>query len=225
MQVLPPETESELLERAWVIAGLTLGQLGKKLKIKTPENLLHNKGWIGETLELALGATAGSRPEPDFQQIGVELKSIPVLNNGQPRETTHICTTPLTDTAGLNWKSSLVYKKLFRVLWIPIETHNRLTLSERRIGAPLLWSPTDEQENLLKNDWEELMEMISLGDLDKITADMGEAIQIRPKAANSHALSNGIGHKGEHIKTLPRGFYLRTSFTAELLRKHYQFIV
>lgn len=217
----PPESENELLDRAWNIAGLTLDQLSKKLDQKTPENLLRNKGWIGEILELALGATAGSKPEPDFQLIGVELKSIPIKKNGVPKETTHVCTVPVTNTTGMIWNNSIVKKKLTRVLWIPIEYDKEKTLADRKIGSPLLWSPNPQEEEILKKDWEEFMELISLGELDQITAHLGEALQIRPKAADSRALTEGIGKTGEKIKTLPRGFYLRTSFTASILAENY----
>lgn len=218
----PPQSEDELLKRAWEIAGQRLGEIANKLNRKTPEDLLRNKGWIGETLELALGATAGSKPEPDFQLIGVELKTIPVRPDGQPKETTHVCTVPMTKINGMTWNNSLVKEKLSKVLWIPVEYDQQINLADRKIGAPLLWSPSAEEESQLKTDWEEFMELISLGEIDQITAHLGEVLQIRPKAANSHALSEGIGKEGKTIKTLPRGFYLRTSFTATLLQKYYQ---
>ena len=219
--VHPPESETELLDRTWNLAGLSLGELANKLDLKTPENLLRNKGWIGELLEQALGATAGSKPEPDFQLIGVELKTIPIKLNRQPKETTHVCTVPMINTTGMTWENSLVKKKLSKVLWIPVEYNDQIHLADRRIGSPLLWSPTTEEESLLRTDWEEFIELISLGELDQITAHLGEALQIRPKAANSRALSESVGKNGERIKALPRGFYLRTSFTASLLKKHY----
>ena len=74
-RINPPETDDELLHRAQQIAGLTLLQLANQLAEPVPEKLHHAKGWIGQLLEKALGATAGSLPEPDFQQLGIELKT------------------------------------------------------------------------------------------------------------------------------------------------------
>lgn len=219
--ISPPKTEAELLVRAWDIAGLSLGELASKLELPMPENLLRNKGWIGETLEKALGATASSKPEPDFQLIGVELKTIPIKKNRQPKETTHVCTVPIINTTGMLWGNSLVKEKLNRVLWIPIEFDDQIKLADRKIGSPLLWSPSPAEEVMLRADWEEFMELIGQGELEQITAHLGEVIQIRPKGANSHALSETVGPHGEIIKTLPRGFYLRTSFTAALIKQHY----
>ena len=42
-------------------------------------------------------------------------------------------------------------------------------------------------------------------------------MQLRPKGANSKAITKGIGKSGEVIDTLPLGFYLRKEFTAGIL--------
>ena len=65
------------------------------------------------------------------------------------------------------------------------------------------------------------MDMIVLGHVEKITARHGEILQLRPKAANSKALTEAYGADGQPIKTLPRGFYLKTHFTAELLERYF----
>jgi DNA mismatch repair protein MutH len=50
------------------------------------------------------------------------------------------------------------------------------------------------------------MDMIVFGQVERITARHGEVLQLRPKAANSKALTEAIGAHGEPILTLPRGF-------------------
>ncbi len=218
--VPPPTSEKELLERANLLAGLTLGQLAKQAGWSCPPSLHRNKGWSGQLLETLLGADAGSLAEPDFQEIGVELKTLPIDSRGLPRESTYVCVVPLTGARG-KWKDSWVYQKLRRVLWFPIEAAPGVPPSERRIGSPLLWSPTSEQEKLLRQDWEELMDMVCLGELEKITAHHGNVLQIRPKAANAKSLTWGIDADGNRVLTTPRGFYLRSHFTAEILKRHY----
>lgn len=104
--------------------------------------------------------------------------------------------------------------KLKRVLWVPVEGDRAIPLAERRVGAPLLWSPNEEEDRQLRMDWEELMDLIVLGQVERITARHGEVLQLRPKAANSKALTEAIGARGEPILTLPRGFYLKKNFTA-----------
>ncbi|WP_418114281.1 DNA mismatch repair endonuclease MutH [Vibrio scophthalmi] len=216
-----PQSEQELLARARDIAGITFAELANEAKIKIPADLRRDKGWVGQLLEWHLGATAGSKPQQDFEQLGIELKTIPIGYHGKPLETTFVCVAPLTGVHGLTWQQSHVRNKLSRVLWMPVEGEREIPLAERRVGSPLIWSPNQQEEQQLQTDWEELMELIVLGQVEKITAKHGEVLQLRPKAANSRALTDAYGASGKVIKTLPRGFYLRTQFTAKILSNYY----
>lgn len=213
-----PQTRDELLVRAQAIAGLTLGELADELHQPVPPDLKRDKGWVGMLLETALGATAGSKAEQDFSHLGVELKTLPINEQGFPLETTFVSLAPLVQNSGVQWAQSHVRHKLSCVLWIPVEGSRHLPLRERHIGAPILWQPSMEQESQLQQDWEELMDYIVLGKLDQITARLGEVLQLRPKGANSRSLTKGIGKQGEIIDTLPLGFYLRKEFTAKILQ-------
>ena len=216
-RVRPPATERELMDRAETLAGRTLQQVAAMLDLPVPRRMVHAKGWIGTLMENYLGAGAGSLPQPDFPAFGIELKTLPVGKDGLPRESTYICTVPLVPAAGTRWEDSLVKRKLSRVLWIPVEAGADITVAERRIGSPVLWSPDHSQEQVLRQDWEELMEIITLGDLDRLSARLGKYLQIRPKARDASALGTGTDADGQLVKTLPRGFYLRTSFTRQIL--------
>ncbi|USD55324.1 DNA mismatch repair endonuclease MutH [Vibrio sp. SCSIO 43155] len=216
-----PQSEAELMERAHDIAGLSFAELAEEAGMTVPGNLKRDKGWVGQLLEWHLGAPSGSKPQQDFAKLGIELKSIPISYSGKPLETTFVSVAPLTGVQGLTWETSHVRNKLSRVLWVPVEGEREIPLAERRVGSPLIWSPDQEEELVLKNDWEELMEMIVLGKFDQISARHGEALHLRPKAANAKALTEAYSSNGKPIKTLPRGFYLRTQFTEQILLKHY----
>lgn len=217
----PPDSEAQLYAQAQRLAGFTLGELGQMAGLPVPQDLKRDKGWTGLLLERWLGASAGSKPEQDFAALGVELKTIPVDNAGRPLETTFVCVAPLTGNSGVVWETSHVRHKLKRVLWIPVEGTREIPLAVRRVGSPLLWSPSEEEEHQLRMDWEELMDLIVLGRVESITARHGEVLQLRPKAANSKALTEAIGTEGQRILTLPRGFYLKKNFTRALLARHF----
>ncbi|MDH5179325.1 MAG: DNA mismatch repair endonuclease MutH [Gammaproteobacteria bacterium] len=221
MYKIPPATESELRHRVRAVAGKTLGQLAAELGIKPPQNLRHNKGWQGQLLELALGTTASTLPVPDFVELGIELKTIPVNGAGLPVESTYVCTVPLSNTHDQTWETSWVKQKLSQVLWIPVESEVGIALTDRRIGQGLFWRPDAQQERVLREDWEELMDMVCLGQLEQITARHGRVLQIRPKAANARALTTTSDADGLTSQTLPRGFYLRSRFTRQILEQHY----
>ncbi|NNI76568.1 DNA mismatch repair endonuclease MutH [Pasteurella multocida] len=216
---MTPQTEQELLQRAQAIAGLRFADLAQSLHMPVPPDLKRDKGWVGMLIETALGATAGSKAEQDFAHLGIELKTLPINAQGMPLETTFVSLAPLTQNVGVSWENSHVRHKLSKALWILVEGERQIPLSERRVGQPILWQPSAQQELRLKRDWEELMEYISLGKLEQINATLGEVLQLRPKGANSKALTRGIGKHGEMIDTLPLGFYLRKTFTAEILQQ------
>lgn len=217
--IIPPLDLSELLTRANMLAGVSLAQIATPRGMPVPHNLKRDKGWVGQLIEMELGATAGSKPEQDFLHLGVELKTIPIDRYGKPLETTYVCVAPLTNIEGLTWQNSLVCHKLQRVLWVPIEGERDIPIADRRVGTPILWEPDLQEQALLQQDWEEIMELIALGKVEKLTARHGEVLQLRPKAANSRALTQSIGEDGKLTMTNPRGFYLKTNFTAMILKK------
>jgi DNA mismatch repair protein MutH len=213
----PPRSEEELLERARNIAGHTLEQLAAQLGVRTPESNVRGKGWAGQLVELALGATAGAASIPDFPHLGIELKTIPVSATAVPRESTFVCTTPLLPCDEMQFHSSCVARKLARVLWLPLESLPRQAVPSRRIGRAGLWSPSAVQLQTLKADFEDHMEMIQMGQVAHITARHGQVLQIRPKAASAAERAEAVGPDGTNIWTNPRGFYLRTQFTRDVL--------
>jgi len=185
-----------------------------------PKNLNKEKGWIGLLLERALGASAGSKPEPDFPHLGIELKSLPIDRNGKPLETTFVCVAPLTGLTGITWQNSHIKNKLKKVLWIPVISEREIPIEQRIICSPFLWSPSIKENNLLAQDWQELTDMIVLGEVEKINGKYGQVLQLRPKAANSQAKTKAFNKHGQPFMTLPRGFYLKTSFTHQLIKNH-----
>ena len=217
-----PASLDELQSRSLALAGLTLGQIAAELGVAIPANLQKDKGWVGQLLEQALGASAGSKAEPDFPHLAVELKTLPIDQFGKPLESTYVCVAPLTGVTGLRWHESWVCQKLQHVLWVPILAERQIPLAERMIATPFLWQPDHSQMRLLQQDWEELMEQITLGGIDSIRGAQGKVLQLRPKAANSKVLTDAVGANGEPIRTLPRGFYLKASFTADILRQQFQ---
>lgn len=215
----PPASADDLLARCQAIAGLSLGELASLAKVAIPANLQRHKGWPGMLIEQWLGASAGSKPQQDFPELGIELKTIPIDATFRPLETTYVCYAPLTGQTGVTWETSNVRNKLQQVLWLPLEGDRQIPLAERRVASGFLWSPSAAEDQELRQDWEELTDMIALGKVEAITARQGNALHIRPKAASGKVLTDALNEDGQRIQTRPRGFYLRKSFTAAILAR------
>jgi DNA mismatch repair protein MutH len=214
--ILPPSSEEDLRARAAWLAGRTIGELASALGVAVPPPGVRGKGKIGGLVERALGASSGSAAAPDFPELGVELKTIPVDARGVPRESTFVCTISLADAERAEWETSVARAKLRHVLFVPILSSDDGP-SERRIGTPLFWRPTRRQEAVLRADFEDAMGVIGAGGIEALTARAGRWLQVRPKAATGSVRTISYGPEGEWIETVPRGFYLRASFTRALL--------
>jgi DNA mismatch repair protein MutH len=138
-----------------------------------------------------------------------------------PCESTFVCTIDLIRIGDVEWSSSLVRKKLARVLFVPVEGAREIPVPSRRIGTAVLWSPSDEEERALRFDWEELAGVIGRGDVETLTGHLGRHLQVRPKAKDSRSRRRGVDEEGTSFAALPRGFYLRSSFTARILASRF----
>ena len=210
-----PRTVDELLARALSVAGRALSSLAAEHGLPfAGRNGARTKGKTGELLERLLGASGGSSAVHDFPALGVELKSIPVDASLRPRESTYVCTLPLADAEHAEWSTSWARAKLARVLWMPVVLGD----DEPRLGTPLLWEPTAEQNAILAGDFEDAMGAIAIGGIEGLSARAGRWLHVRPKAASSRDRTWSPGEDASAwVATNPRGFYLRPRFTGALL--------
>lgn len=179
------------------------------------------KGWVGQLVEDALGAAAGNRPVPDFERIGVELKTVPVDPRGYPRESTYVTSLPLSELGDVTFVQSNLQKKLAKVLFVPVEAHPNLPLPVRRLGMPLLWRPSEADHAALAADWEAFAAKVRAGEVDSIGPRMGEVLQVRPKGADAQDHATAVDAEGRAQRTMRRGLYLRPGFVRNLFARHF----
>ncbi|MEM9194261.1 MAG: DNA mismatch repair endonuclease MutH [Myxococcota bacterium] len=214
-----PASVDELLQRAHGLAGLRLTEVGERHGLPVPQTLARHKGAVGQLIERALGAPTTFGAGPDFPELGVELKTLPIGKDQRPSESTYVCKVSMDRIADEEWSSSAVREKLRCVLFVPIEGAHIPCVSDRRVGVPVLWRPSPDDESVLRADWESLAGRIGAGEVEDITAHEGTALQLRPKAAHARERASAPGPDGGSIASLPRGFYLRASFTGALIAR------
>lgn len=218
-RLAPPATLDALRARAAGLEGLSLGAIAGALDTPVPADLRRAKGWPGQLVEAALGAEGGSRPEPDFAHLGVELKTIPVDAAGAPRESTYVCVAPTEGAFEPSWEASLVRRKLARVLWVPVAGGREVAPAARVVGRPVLWEPDADALAALGADWLALSELLAGGELHRIHGRLGQGLQLRPKAASASDYAWMLDEEGTWVRAVPYGFYLRARFTAAILAK------
>lgn len=204
----------EVLLHAQELRGRKIAELAALAKLNLEHSNTALKGKIGTLCELLLGATASSKPLPDFPELNLELKTIPVTQDYKVLESTFVTTFNLHSPG--QWQQSSVYCKTRNILWIPIISSHE-NLQNAKIGKAFIWSPNAAEDSLLRQDWEELDFYLRLGQLQKITAEFGQALQLRPKGANKLAVASGVSEEGEQTASLMRAFYLRRNFTQQII--------
>ena len=211
-----PRGARELELRAQALQGHSVTTLAQALGAVLPSTSQRGKGFVGQLVECALGADPCAGPRPDFPDLGVELKTVPVDARGWPLESTFCCSIHMASADQQSWESSRLRRRLAHVLWVPVHAPRGLAVGERCFGRARLWQPSAAQAALLKADWEDLMGAIGAGRGGTLTAREGRALQVRPKAAHARVRTLAPGPEGPQTM-LPLGFYLRTQFTAEII--------
>lgn len=186
-------------------------EVARMLGVALPPDPRRAKGFVGQLAERALGGTVDGSAAPDFVELGIELKTLPVDPRGRVSESTFVCTAPVADAAEARWETSRVRAKLARVLFLVVERD-----APRRFGAAFLWSPTPEQEAVLRADWEELTGTIGAGSIEEVDASLGRWLQLRPKGANAQARVKAYDADGAPFWAPGKGFYLRAELTRAL---------
>jgi len=211
-----PLNVEELVLRAQALEGFSVGALATELGFRVPSDNVRSKGFVGQLVERALGADPKAGELPDFPNLGVELKTIPLRADGKPSESTFICSIHMESADRDEWETSRLYRRLKNVLFLAIDSSKVAPLPERRFGRALLWQPCAAQWRLLKDDWEDLMGAIGSGRGGNLSAREGRVIQVRPKASDASVRTLVPGPQGVQM-SLPLGFYMRAHVTHQLL--------
>ncbi len=208
-----PADLDELLARAKALGGRTAGEVAVSLGVPLPPDPRRAKGFVGALAERALGARGSVAAGPDFPELGVELKTLPI-ENGRVAQSTFVCAAPTGRADALTWEASRVRAKLSRVLFLAVERR-----PPRRFGAAFLWEPSPDEERVLRADWEELVGAIGAGELESIDATRGRWLQLRPKGRDARARQKTHDADGAPFWGPVRAFYLRPLVTRGLLER------
>ena len=210
-----------LLAHARALVGVELGALADALGLPVPVGLVRTKGWSGQVIEQELGVAVSGTRGPDFEALGIELKTVPVTPELVPLESTAVCQIDPIAIAGESWETSYVRAKLARVLFVALEVPpGARSVGDRRVAAVTLWAPAAEEEAALRADFELFVrEYFRRGRAAEITGHLGAALQVRPKGRDSADLRDAYDAEGRPTRIGKSGFYLRPAFVARILAR------
>ncbi|MEZ4288521.1 MAG: hypothetical protein R3A47_10340 [Polyangiales bacterium] len=71
----------------------------------------------------------------------------------------------------------------------------------------------------MREDWKLFSARIENGEASMITGKLGKALQLRPKGKDHTEYANALDEIGATIRTMRRGFYLRSRFTTTIVER------
>ncbi|QJC30583.1 MutH/Sau3AI family endonuclease [Enterobacteriaceae endosymbiont of Neohaemonia nigricornis] len=202
-----------LILKLKLIIGYSITDIAKFLNYPIPINIKYNKGFAGQLIEYYLiGRHINNKYHQDFEHLGIEIKTITINKNFNVLNDSYICTCSLFKNNNMFWNTSILYKKLSIILWIPIITNSINTpLKERIIGHPKLWSPTVDEKKILYKDWYNLIQLLILGQIQELNNYYGSILIIKNKS-NKKQNTKFIDYLGNVCYTSPKAFFLKKTF-------------
>lgn len=214
----PPKDKATLIDRLDLIVGRSIGQLATLAQVPIPNSNISGKGFCGQIIELFLGANAHNLSEPDFIDLQIELKTIPVNTDLKPQETTFICSADINPTRYIPFENSPLYHKIKHILFVLLLAPKGMDLKERRILGYFFYQPPQAELEKIATDYNEFCELIFSSQARNINGSLGNIIQMRPKAANSNTFTKIRDGQGNTTYASPKGYYFRSSYTTKLIQ-------
>ena len=211
-----PLTEKELLKRAMKLAGKHIEEFRRPFDRLFDDSTKNSHGYFGKIMEIYLGASANNLPIPDFPNLNIELKTLPLNNKMLPKNDIKICSTSFFPIeTNYCWSKSLVKIKIKKILLVPFQSGESLTYYKKKICRPFLFQLGD-YEKIIKQDYENIIECLFLGKLGLIPRNLGKYLVLKSSSSNKN-LTNYINSDQELVRTNFVGFYLKKSFLKRIM--------
>ncbi len=162
--ILDSPTMKLAIERVERYRGKTLSEIAKDLKIPWTASLA-NKGAGGLIGELILGLKNNAFSAPDMQDVGVEVKYLPVyLDKSIPKEPTQITMINYLTVVDETWGTASIRKKIARVFWVGYAVSRQgkkwVQVDYRVLGWHLEIMPESDLK-VCEKDWQCIKEYVA----------------------------------------------------------------
>lgn len=213
------KSKEELLEKAKACIGIPFREIEQNPVYKNPKN----KGGIGNMIqECWFGRPANSRPEPDFEEVGVELKVTPFLYNKNKKATAKerlvLNIINYMEEYKTTFETSHFWMKNKSLLLMHYEYIKNVSKDDYKIVSAILFEYPKEDLIIIKQDWEKIIQKIKDGKAHELSE--GDTLYLG-------ACRKGAGGKKD-LRTQPfsnimanqRAYSLKQSYMTYILNKY-----
>lgn len=209
-----PKNKDDLIARSHELDGKTVHE------VASIENA-NDKGSVGQITESYFGLKRNNIQGPDFQELGVELKTTPIkkLKNGvySAKERLVLSMINFNENFAPSFKESNLYKKIKDTLIVNYEIEN----FERVYRMSYFLEPSSDQMRVIENDYKTIIDKIKNGRAHELS-----------DSDTVYLSASRKGHKEAPIKyshsTTPakkRAWSFKTKLMTEIVREKYNGII
>lgn len=188
-----------------------------------PEYMLNKKGKgeFGVLLEkYYFFKIPDSRPEPDFPEAGVELKSTPIKRLGTdkfaPKERLVLGMIDYDRLRLEDWTTNSFIRKNGHLLLVVYLYEREKSTLDYAIKAVTLWRFPEEDLKIIQRDWEYILGKIANGTADELSE--GDTLYLGACTKGATGASRRRLSSGQLVK--PRAFALKQGYMRIILHKY-----
>ncbi len=204
--------------------GKTIGQLKAELGIERDKMV---KGASGLIVENLLGIRNNNRDEADIPEIGCEIKILPLQRNRngdiKAKEPTAIQMINYMEVSRETWETAKLRNKINLTFWVAYLAKKdgvALNQNDYVIVDYFLDHPTDVQNGVFRQDWEEIRRYIVEGRADRLSCSMGVYLEPKTKGANNRDKTQAPDGQGGILMARRRAFYYKKHYTNTAIIPH-----
>lgn len=211
------KTEEALLYKAKEAEGKTFGEIDKSGRIENPKA----KGQLGQIIEESFfGYEVNSKSEADFFDLGIELKVTPLrLNKNKTisaKERLVLNIINYQKEVENTFESSSFWKKSKSILLMFYQWSPEVHRSEYQVLKSHLLSFSEEDLQIIKNDWIFITNKIKSGKAHELSEADTIYLAACTKGKNKESLRT---QPFSHISAMQRAYSLKASYITGVARK------
>lgn len=208
-----PKNKSSILKHAKMLKGQTLNDFQIVGEMKG-----NNKGGFGQILERGyFYLDNNNKPVPDFKDVGMELKSTPMLKlkdgSYSPKERLVLGIINYDDIVGQDFEESFMIKNQDLLIVFYLYEKGKMPL-EYKILDITEWIFPENDLEIIRRDWKEIRGMVEQGRAHEISGGMTFYLEAMTKGAGHDkdmrtqpfsdilARQRAFGLKGKYVKQI-----------------------
>lgn len=178
---------------------------------------IDSKNYAAEVIFKVLGISGGGHFFDTDEKSSVYVKTVRCNPNLKYIETMSLRGFDYMKIIKEKWANSKLKQDISNILMIVLELPvEKVHQEEARFVTTIFHRPNPIDEEIIKNDWKEIVSMMEDEKADEINANYGRIVQVRPKAANKDDKILAPGNK----MVVRSAFFIRNFYIQNILENY-----